>query len=525
MTTKENAQNATVSLIASVVGMALLFASLVVHVIDPLLLNLTYTLLGVGGVALVFALVQSRRRISEAVKSGGTRYRANMLLLSLVVLAILVVINFIAYKNSKRFDLTEEGLFTLSDQTLKVLKNLKDDLNIVAFYSQGNPDEMGARTRLEEILNSFKYESDFIKYRFIDPDKDPVATKNYKITESSPRIIITFKDREERVKDITEEALINGIVRLTREEKKIIYFTIGHGEASLEDNSARGYTELQKRLESEGYKTGVLSLLEAEKVPTNAAAVVIAGPEKPLLAPEEERIKEYMEKGGKLLYMIEPFTNPGLEKVLSAFGVTVNNTIIVDLSARVLGMGANVPIGQQYSTHPITKDFHFATFFPTARSLSEGTAAPGITPTAIVRTSPNAWGETSWQDSGNGNVEVSRDEGDLVGPLSIAVASSRPNIEGEDKYSSTARLIVVGDRDFANNQFLTLSGNADLALNMLAWLAEEEDLISVRPKLRKASRVFLTQRQGNFLYVFAQWVIPVLTLMIGVGIWLVRRRK
>jgi ABC-type uncharacterized transport system involved in gliding motility auxiliary subunit len=344
--------------------------------------------------------------------------------------------------------------------------------------------------------------------------------------------------KEERVKDYSEQGFTNGLTLLTRGEKKKIYFLTGHGERELKDDKGEtGLGKLIEQLAGEGYTTETLTLAGGGDVPADAAMVVIAAPEKPLLmpdgsAPEIQALKKFLDAAGKALVLIEPNTDAGLGSLLAEYGIQANSDLVVDPNSRALNMGASIPLIMQYDpNHPITKGFRVMSAFPTARSLSvDKPADANISNTKIASTSPSAWGETDLKSE-----EAAFDEhSDHAGPVVVGVAavkkadkppSEMEEVEEAQKKAPEARLVVFGDADFCSNSALHFSGNLDLIMNSFAWLSEEQDLITIRPKQRKGSRIFLSQTQGNLLFYGFLIILPVGILVLGLSIWLDRRRR
>jgi ABC-type uncharacterized transport system involved in gliding motility auxiliary subunit len=317
-----------------------------------------------------------------------------------------------------------------------------------------------------------------------------------------------------KVQDATEEGITNALVKVQNRIAKKVYFTTGHGELDTTDTQGdSGYGRIAGLLADDGLSVSTVSLATGE-VPADAAAVVIAGPRLPFLEGEIAQLKAYMEKGGRLLVALEPkIRDSGLEDLLGARGILVEDALIVDPLSKIMGGGDAIPVVQQYAEHPITQRFQLATLFPTARPLVAGDAVPR--PLVLATTNPSAWAETNI--GADGRVEFN--EGEKRGALGVAVMAVHKVGDAE------ARYVVFGDSDFANNRFSQLGGNTDFFLNSMNWLASQEDRITIRPKQRAASQIILTADQGMFLQVFALNVLPMLILAAGLSVWLVRRAK
>jgi len=323
--------------------------------------------------------------------------------------------------------------------------------------------------------------------------------------------------KEARAKDTSEEALTNALIEVTKGSTKKIYFTKGHGEHAVSDNSERGLKVFVDALKSEGYQTDEILLAENKQMPADAQALVMAGPVAALQEGEAKLVKEWVDKGGKLVAYVDPGTQSGLEKAFESWGIKVGNDEVIDPEAQ----NPEVAIAQQYADHPITAPrrsaFQLATVFPVARSVPKLPSPPaGWTVTELSKTGPRAWGETSSIASG----EVKFDEGkDLKGPVPLAAAATHGSGDNE------SRVVVVGNSLFAANGYLGLAGNKDFALNSVSWTAKEESRISIRPKQRQGNRLFLSRDQKNLMTLWAFDVLPFGLLFAGLVVWQTRKSR
>jgi ABC-type uncharacterized transport system involved in gliding motility auxiliary subunit len=279
-------------------------------------------------------------------------------------------------------------------------------------------------------------------------------------------------------------------------------------------------------------------------VPADADVIVIAGPTTDFLAPEIDMLKAYLARGGKILMMLDPVVKPGqpqptgLQALLHDWGIEADNDLVLDASGAgrlALGTDESVPVAASYPSHPITQDgqFQLITAYPLARSMSpvQG-GVNGHTAQPIVQTSANSWGETDIKDLTAGK-PAKYDEGqDKKGPVSIAAAVSGPATNapapkdakpGETPKTSEARLVAFGDADFASNGALGITGNRDLFLNTINWLAQQENLISIRPRDAEDRRVTLTAQQETMIFYLTVLIVPGFVLLAGVQTWWRRR--
>ena len=451
--------------------------------------------LGVAGIA--FWLVTNRR---DKPLGRGAFYGTVSAVSALVLVAALAGVNYLAVKKGKSWDLTKDRIFTLSDQTSGVLKGLKEKVKVQAFYSGSEP-EYG---ELEQRLRQYKAETEKLNVEFVDPFKHPAMVKELNISQTGPRVIVKSGSKDSRAKEISEEALTNALIEVTKGSAKKVYFTKGHGEHAISDNTERGLKLFVDSLKSEGYQTDEIVLAEHKEMPADAQAVVIAGPVGALQDGEVKLLQAWVDKGGKVVAMVDPGVQSGLEGAFAAWGVKLGKDEVIDPEAQ----NPEVAIAQQYTEHAITSPrtsaFQLATIFPVARSVSKLPTAPaGWSVVELAMTGPRAWGETS----------------SLKGPVPLAVAATHGSGDAE------SRVVVVGNSLFAANGYFRLSGNKDFALNSVSWTAKEESRISIRPKQRQANHLFLSADQKHLMTLWAFDVLPFGLLFAGLVVWQTRKSR
>ena len=255
-----------------------------------------------------------------------------------------------------------------------------------------------------------------------------------------------------------------------------------------------------------------MALASQTQVPADCDVLVVPGPKKPLLQPEAAMIGKYLDAGGKAMLLVEPDSDPGLDEIFKAWKIEVGNNTVIDVSAagQMFGGGPYAPLVMKYGSHAITKDFgRTMTIFPIARSVKGGENG-----TSLLETSEASWGESELKA---GSTPEMTEGKDLKGPLSLGVTASKTIGDKE------ARLVVIGDSDFATNRVLGFQRNGDLFLNSVNWLAQDEDLISIRPKGGTNRRVDLTGSQQNLLFWFLVVLLPLAVIGTGAWVWWKRR--
>ncbi len=432
-------------------------------------------------------------------------YRINVFLMLIFSFGILTFVNLISLKHYKRFDITKSKKYSISPQTKKIIQNLKQPVEIIAFYKE-KIDE-----KTKDILELYKSNSKFIKYKFIDPDRDVLTAKKYGIT-SYDTILIKSGENYEKIYSKDEKDITSAILKLTKKQKKKIYFTIGHGEKSIDEN----LSQLKKYLDEENYQTGQTLILR-DGIPIDCDILAICGIKVDFNEKELEEIKNYIEKGKRLILFLEPGDFPNIKNFLDFYGIEIENDIIVDLASRRFLGDALSPLIINYPYHEITKDFNLACIFTTARSLNlKGNLPSGVKGDILAKTSNASWAEKNIKEIETGKIKF--DENDKTGPLPVACV-----VEKENKEGLKARIAVFGDSDFITDKFINFSGNKDFVLNTINYLAEEEVLISIRPKKEENQPLILSSKSGKFIFLFPVFIVPV--LITGIGSFIVIKRK
>jgi ABC-type uncharacterized transport system involved in gliding motility auxiliary subunit len=470
-------------------------------------------LLALGVVSVGLFIYLSPEALRAVFRRRQTRYGGNALVMSLALLGILFFVNVWSNNNHKRWDLTQNKRYSLSPQTIAVLKGLTEPIKITGFYV---PEQGGQRERVEDLLQEYRYHTDLLQVQFVDPDQNPGLARQLGIS-SSGVLVFQRGDKKQESFAIDEQDITSNILKVSRDVQKTVYFTTGHGERDPEDYNSENYSQIKAVLERDNYLVKTVNLATVtDTLPSDVAAIVVAGPRGPFAPQEAERLGKYLDDGGKVMVLADPTVDTGLDGLLARWGVTLRNDAVIDPTSSFFGDVAT-PLVSRYRFHTITKDLGgLSTFFPLARSISATLSLTDTTVTALVETSANAWGETDLQ-----NPQASLDPAkDTKGPLTLAVAV-------EKTAEKKGRLVVFGDSDFASNNALSVRGtvgNPDLFRNAINWLAEEESLIAIGPKAPEQRTIRpLTPGEERFLFYSTVIILPLAVLLAGGLVWWHRR--
>jgi ABC-type uncharacterized transport system involved in gliding motility auxiliary subunit len=471
------------------------------------------------------------------MKTRQTKYSAYVTVYIIVILAVLGAVNFLANRYDKTYDSTKNKQFSLADQSVKVVKGLKNDVKITYF------DDSARFQGAHDLLDRYSNLSPKIKVEFIDPVKKPQQARAAGFTRDS-NILVDSGLRKEPAKSLTEEEITGALIRSLKTGTRNVCFLSAGGERSLDETGPNGLSVLKGLLEKDNYKTRTvtpkagapepgkaINLNEkqapaAVEIPKDCTALVIAGPQLAYTQPVVDGIKAYIDGGGKALIMLDDSLrigreqsaqdSPELLKLLADWGVTVNKDLVLDLSGigrSLFGVGPEVPVLFQYESHAITRPLtRVPTAFPVARSLDAKSAGKS-TVEKLFGTTEDSLAVT---DIGAGGA-IDPKKG-KKGPLTLAAAGT---ISG----TTQSRFIVVGTAQFAQNNLMGSNtlGNRDLLLNMVNWLSSDEDLISIRPKEPENQTLSMTGQRPTLMFWLSVVFFPLAVVVMGLGTWWNRR--
>jgi ABC-type uncharacterized transport system involved in gliding motility auxiliary subunit len=476
-----------------------------------------------AGLALVaWSIVAGLRGVRTEGSRRSTRLGINAAVSIVALAAILIFLQTIAARHTGRWDTTANKRFSLSPQTTRILDALTRNVSFTCFYKDAAP----GRKELDDLLKAYAAESPRVSYSFIDPDADPVAARRFKITKYNT-IVVESGDSEEKIFAESEEAITNAILKVTRERKKVVRVLTGHGEKSIDDTEPAGLAQLRTAIEAESYEIAPLFALR-DSFPDDCAVLLVPGPEKDLFPEEIRMIERYLAGGGAVLVLVDPMTDiPNLAGLLGSYGIEATNSVVVDRFGKLLAGNYLTPVVNTYGNHPIAKNFRHASFFPQARALR---AARGTDRSAevvvLAATGASAYGETDLDGVLKGRTQFDA-ERDLAGPVNVALVATReipPAVPDPGAKPRRSRIAAFGDSDFASNAYLALSGNKDLILNTIAWLAEQDDLVAVRSRDPVSQPVILSVDQGKVVFWLPVVGLPAAVLLAGALVIIYRRR-
>lgn len=487
-----------------------LIGTFAVQVITGAWLNLNSVLLGLSGALVVLAVVFDWKLYWEFFTMRTTKHGMNMGLMIILVITLIVCLNYLANRHNKTWDLTHEKLNSLSEQSSEVLRNAKDEIRIKVFYK--GAAGMEDRQKIKQNLELYQDASNKIKVQFLNSYVDTEQSLKYlndqPDKEASPVFVfVEYKEKKVRAEQPYDEAAFtSAMIKATREGESKIYFIKGHGEKDLEMQSDQGLSAFASSLGEASFKVEGLSLIERKEIPKDAAVVAIVGPQVAYLEEEMKWLREYYRAGGKLFIALDPGQRQNLANLTKTLGVEFQNNYILT-RAPLVNMGPAAVIGFNFDpSSEITRGFPTGASFAIFPLASELKIAPteGVEAKELVKTDPNSF---VVQDASKPIAQAPETQ-----PVLVAVSVKADKSEA----------VVFGDSDFITNRALALGINRDLAMNAIAQLAQQKDLLSIRPKLPKGSMIVLTSIQ-RFAIVIGGLSLP-LILFIASGVMWFRRR-
>jgi ABC-type uncharacterized transport system involved in gliding motility auxiliary subunit len=456
---------------------------------------------------------------SQWLKARQTKFAAYAATYVVVVIAVIVVVNVLADRYNKSYDATANKRYSLSEQTAKIVKGLNQDATIT-YFNQSTRFRDG-----KDLLEEYKNLSPKVKVEYVDPDKEPQRARAAGVRNFGTAIV-RVGDKKEEAKTMTEEGITGAFIRDLKSNSRTVCFVTGSGEHQIDDSDREGFSQFKQLLAKDDYETKAVDLLQKPEVPSDCTTLVVAGPTRNYVQPAVDALKKYVEDGGRAFFMLDPplkmgrsdiADNDALTSLLQSWGVTVDKDLILDLSpvGQIFGLGPQVALVSSYSSQPIVSEIkRTATGFPLARSIQIKNGDK----TNVEKLFDSSTSSLATTNLSSDRVSV-QDPNNKKGPLTLAAAGTY----NTGKQNSQGRFVVVGSSGWAANRFITFEGNGDLALNAVNWLASDEDLISIRPKAPENRRVTMTGRQFNAVLVTTQFILPLIVVVAGFGVWWKRR--
>jgi ABC-type uncharacterized transport system involved in gliding motility auxiliary subunit len=494
----------------------------------------------IGALCIVaWALTSGMANLGKArsVMTGrAARFGAHAVTYSLVVAGLLIVANVFVYLNEKRWDVTEQGVYSLSPKSSKIVSGLQKPLRIVALEAP----QLHNKEETRELLSLYRLaNSTHVSFEILNPQSRPIEVDTLGMKPGNLLYVEYGEGASKvinRLNQIDEQSITNAIIKLTRGASKKVYYIQGHGEPALESQAQGGAKQFADALGDEHIAVEGLLLATAGSIPQDAAAVVLVAPTKEIPQAEKDAILAYGKSGGRLLlfHNAEDRDSDEILSIAQAFGIEVGRDVILDQQLRLFA-GPEIAVqflAQQFSPHPITAGL--STTEPVLFTFASSVSAPkapesGVTYTELIKSGNNSWAEKNLNALfDTAGATASRDPEDLVGPVSIAVAMERTGDStdtgkgDEPSFKALSRIVVFGDATWIQNGSLLSMGNRDVVLNAVNWVTGEEGGVAIGPRRMRASTAPIPSATFNIILALSL-IGPELILLAGLFVWWRRR--
>ena len=501
--------------VLGLLGVGLGLGGLILSQTDTNRPSTIFLLEGIALLCLIICFAGNWTRLKTFSGSRATRLGLNGILAILLMAGILTIINFLVIRHGGRWDLSETQHFSLAPQTLQVLGQLKSDVRVLVFAHERSP---GFRT-YRDLLDGYVHASPRMSVTYIDPEKEPGMAREYEISRIDTAV---FESGEQtiHVPKPSESNLTSALIRVTKEQSKRLVFLEGHGERQITDQERGGLSLARKKLEAQGYRIARGSFPKDQTLLDDTAVLIIPGPRETVEQEELKRITSFVARGGRLLLLLDPQTSGGLEEWISQWGLTLGPGIVVDPEDRVAQGSPTALLVRRFTDHHITKGFTAPILLPVLQPVSfDQPPGDDLNFTSLLQSSEQSWAETNFDRTTPEFEEGS----DRKGPFTLAGALGRKNTNAESTVVQPV-LVIVGNSAFAGNTYLQFPGNTDFLSNAIAWLADEETLISVNPKESPFPPFIPNPTQEHMLFAVQVFSVPFLLLLSGLTVWRRRRR-
>ncbi|MGZ0018216.1 GldG family protein [Nitrosomonas sp. wSCUT-2] len=431
----------------------------------------------------------------------------------ILLLALMGVLGYLATQYRMQWDISQNQRNSLNAASIEILQKLPGPVQVTAYATEYQAEIGDIRKVIADFVALYQRAKPDLALQFIDPVEQPLLAQEANV-QVNGEIVITYRHKTEHLAVINEQTFSNALMRLARLEDKLILELSGHGERTLDGAANFDLGEFGKSLRRSGFGNQSLNLAIEQEIPLDADLLIIASPQVDLLPGEVDKLLDYIDRGGNLLWLVDQESLRGLLPLTEKLRLTLTPGVVVDPHAQQLKAPITFSLGAVYGQHPVTSGFQYITVFPYARQITidDNTDWNSV---SLVEVAPNGWVET-----GDLNAEIAFDEAaDVPGPISVAAALSR-NINDREQ-----RIVIVGSGHFLANTYLGNGNNLDFGINLVNWLTGDEEMMIIQPRAALDGNLALSQSQLTFIAVGLMVALPLLFLAIGISIWWYRRRK
>lgn len=430
-----------------------------------------------------------------------------------LLLFLVMLLGFAAMQVRHQWDVSQNGRNSLTEASQEILQELQGPVKVTAYATEHDAQTGDIRKLITDFISLYQRIKPDITLSFIDPAEQPMLTQEAGV-HMNGELVIAFRDKREHLTFLNEQAFTNVLMRLARTEERLVVTLSGHGERKLDGNANFDLGDFGAQLRKNGLANQKLNLVAAQDIPVDTSVLMIASPQVDLLEGEVDKLLDYVERGGNLLWLVDQEAMRGLSPLAEKLHLTLTPGIVVDPTAQQLKAPITFTLGANYGQHPITTDFDYITVFPFARqiTMNENSEWSGVT---LVESASQGWVE-------NGEIgdEVHFDQTtDVAGPIGIAVALTRHVADREQ------RVVVIGSGHFLANTYLGNGNNLDFGINIINWLVGDEELIVIQPRATIDDKLILSEFELTVIAIGFLMVLPLIFVLCGTVIWWQRKRR
>lgn len=443
--------------------------------------------------------------------------RLQSVIFYLLLLVAIVLIARLSMTFNHQFDWTQNSRNTLSETSQQLLQDINSPVTVQVFAGNDYP----YLSSIKDLLARYQAYTDQLKIDYIDPQFSPDLVRAMNIQQQG-EIVISRGERKQHVQDLSEQSFTNALIAVARSEQPWLVFTEGHQERSLFEQNNVSLSNWAQQLQSKGFKLQALNLLEQKAIPDNTRVLVIASPLQDFLPGEIKLLRDYLDKGGNLLWLADPKQPASLNALAESLGLEISAKTVLDPNAAMLGINdPRFVLISDYANHPIGQATTSVSLFAEATTVekSDSDTALDWQYTNLLNSQPDAWLESNSVIQSNVALQAFDAGIDQAGPLSLAYALSR-ELDGRQQ-----RVVVIGDGDFVSNAYLGNVGNLSLAMATMNWLSHDDALINIPVKTSVGTQLTLNRTQSAVIGFGFLVILPLLFVLAGLTIWWRRRRR
>jgi len=447
------------------------------------------------------------------MKINKTRqlFRLQKIIFYILLVTVIVVLAKFSLQTNQHWDWTKNNRNTLSETTQSFLTQLDAQITIQIFVSPNNE----YRSAIETLLSRYQSYSTQLDIHYVDPDFSPNLVRELNIQQQG-EMLISQGEQQQHLVDLSEQSLTNALISVSRQQEQWLVFIEGHGERTPLNQANFNLSTWGQQLKQKGFKLQGLNLIEHSQIPANAAAVVIASPERAWLAGEIEILKNYIAQGGNLLWLTEPNDNPFLLALAEQLAIEFVAGTVMDPNAQLLGIDdPQFVLITEYGQQPVQLISDSVTIFPQAVAMETSSSTLDWQHSPLLITQQNVWSETSQMEINNFDIES-----DSSGPLHLGYLITRLTDGAQEQ-----RIAVIGDGDFISNTYIGNAANLELGIAVINWLVHDDSFIAIPVKTRSDTQLELSKLESLVIGLGFLLVLPTLLLTVGLSIWWYRRRR